>query len=86
MTELGEVSAAGLPGAVGILLLELPADSAAARAGFRRLDVVLDWNGEVVREVGDLESRYRRLDREAIARLRLFRQQQDIPLELRRVD
>jgi hypothetical protein len=61
VTELGEISAAGLPGAVGIVLLELPADSAAARAGFRSLDVVLDWNGEVVREVGDLENRYRRL-------------------------
>ncbi|MCX7009062.1 MAG: PDZ domain-containing protein, partial [Kiritimatiellaeota bacterium] len=42
---LGEVSAAGLPGEVGVALLEVPAGSAAAKAGLKERDVILKCAG-----------------------------------------
>ncbi len=42
----GEMSAFGLPGVTGVLLLEIPAASALAKAGLRKSDVVLSLNGE----------------------------------------
>jgi hypothetical protein len=41
----GEMSAFGLPGVTGVLVLEVPADSALARAGLRKNDVILSVNG-----------------------------------------
>jgi hypothetical protein len=42
---LGEVSAAGLPGETGVALLEVPAGSAAAKAGLKEHDVILKCAG-----------------------------------------
>ena len=42
VTTDAEVSAAGLPDKKGILLLDLPADSAAAKLGLQKLDVLLE--------------------------------------------
>jgi hypothetical protein len=42
----GEMSAFGLPGVTGVLVLEVPADSALAKAGLRKEDVILFVNGE----------------------------------------
>ncbi len=52
---LGERSAYGLPDETGVLLLEVPADSAAARAGLRKDDVIRECNGQSVRTVQDLK-------------------------------
>ncbi len=41
----GERSAFGLPGVTGVLVLEVPADSALAKAGLQRGDVILSVNG-----------------------------------------
>jgi S1-C subfamily serine protease len=41
----GEMSAFGLPGVTGLLVLEIPADSALAKAGLRKNDVILSVNG-----------------------------------------
>ena len=41
----GEMSAFGLPGVTGVLVLEVPADSALAKAGLRKNDVILSVNG-----------------------------------------
>ena len=40
------MSAFGLPGVTGVLVLEVPADSALAKAGLRKNDVILSVNGE----------------------------------------
>jgi membrane-associated protease RseP (regulator of RpoE activity) len=42
----GEMSAFGLPGVTGVLVLEVPAESALAKAGLRKNDVILSVNGE----------------------------------------
>ncbi len=39
------MSAFGLPGVTGVLMLEVPADSALAKAGLRKNDVILSING-----------------------------------------
>jgi hypothetical protein len=45
ITGEGEMSAFGLPGVTGVLVLEIPADSALAKAGLRKNDVILSVNG-----------------------------------------
>jgi hypothetical protein len=45
ITGEGEMSAFGLPGVTGVLVLEVPADSALAKAGLRKNDVILSVNG-----------------------------------------
>ena len=82
VTEMGEVSAAGLPGPVGILLVERPDNSAAARLGFRPMDVILDWHGDTVKAAAELPQRYGKLKAGEAAVLRLFRQQRETTLEL----
>jgi len=52
---LGERSAYGLPDETGVLLLEVPGDSAAAKAGLRKDDVIRECNGQRVRTVQDLK-------------------------------
>jgi hypothetical protein len=42
---LGEVSAAGLPGEMGVALVAVPPDSAAAKAGLKERDVILKCAG-----------------------------------------
>lgn len=82
VTELGEVSAAGLPGAVGVLLLEVPEDSAAHRAGLRRMDVLLDWAGTPLRQASELASREQATAPDQSVPVRLFRQQAERTLTL----
>ncbi len=82
VTEPGEVSAAGLPGKVGILLLDRPEGSAAARLGFQPTDVILDWQGETIRNAAELLRRHTALKPGQAAVLRLFRQQHETTLEV----
>ncbi len=51
---LGEVSAAGSPGETGVILLEVPDTSNAAKAGFSAGDVLLAFNGKPIKELKDL--------------------------------
>ena len=52
---LGEVSASGLPGEVGILVLAVPPASRSADAGLRKGDVVLRLDGKPTDALRDLE-------------------------------
>jgi len=45
IADEGEMSAFGLPGVAGVLLLEVPPRSTLARAGLRANDVILSVNG-----------------------------------------
>ena len=56
---LGEVSAAGLPGETGVSLLEVPADSAAAKAGLQAGDAIPKCVGRATYQMSDLERRWR---------------------------
>ncbi len=46
ITSEGEMSAFGLPGVTGVLVLEVPAESPLAKVGLRKNDVILSVNGE----------------------------------------
>jgi len=52
---MGEVSASGLPGETGILVLEVPQASRAAAAGLRKSDVVLRLDGKAADTLRDLQ-------------------------------
>src|SRR6266851_1598477 len=52
---MGEVSARGLPGEVGILVLDVPQASRAAAAGLRKGDVVLRLDGKPTEALRDLQ-------------------------------
>jgi hypothetical protein len=54
IADEGEMSALGLPGIAGVLVLEVPATSALARAGLRMNDVILTINGAKARDVSTL--------------------------------
>jgi hypothetical protein len=45
IADEGEMSAFGLPGVTGVLVLDVPADSAPARAELQKSDVILSING-----------------------------------------
>ena len=48
------MSALGLPGVTGVLVLEVPAGSALAKAGLQRTDVILSVNGTKIGDVATL--------------------------------
>ena len=50
IADQGEMSAFGLHGVTGVLVLEIPAESVLAKAGLKKNDVILSVNGE---ETGD---------------------------------
>ena len=52
---LGDRSAYGLPDESGVLLLDVPAASPAAKAGLQKDDVILACNGQPVRTANDLQ-------------------------------
>jgi hypothetical protein len=53
----GEMSAYGLPGETGVLVLEVPADNALAKSGLQKDDVILTADGKKVDTVKDLPAK-----------------------------
>ncbi len=56
---MGEVSAHGLPGETGVLLMDVPNGSPAAKAGLKKSDAILKCNGKKVDTVAGLLRLYR---------------------------
>jgi S1-C subfamily serine protease len=55
ITDEGEMSAFGLPGVTGVLVLHVPAESALARAGLEKNDVILSINGRATPDTEALQ-------------------------------
>jgi membrane-associated protease RseP (regulator of RpoE activity) len=54
VADMGEMSALGLPGVTGVLVLEVPAGSALAKCGLQKSDVILSVNGTKTADVATL--------------------------------
>jgi hypothetical protein len=54
IADEGEMSAFGLPGVTGVLVLEVPGGSALAKSGLRKNDVILSINGAKTADVAAL--------------------------------
>ena len=54
IADEGEMSAFGLPGVTGVLVLEIPADSSLVKAGLQKNDVILSVNGAKTDDVATL--------------------------------
>ena len=84
VTSLGEVSAAGLPSQAGVILLDVPAGSAAAKAGLKQVEVIVGCNGKPVKTFGDLK-RIMAANRGTPLKLEIYRGQKpqivEIPAE-----
>jgi hypothetical protein len=54
IADEGEMSAFGLPGVTGVLILEVPSDSPPMKAGLKKNDVILSVNGAKTADVASL--------------------------------
>ncbi|MCX6904495.1 MAG: PDZ domain-containing protein [Verrucomicrobia bacterium] len=79
---LGEVSAAGLPGEVGVRVTLAPPESKAAKAGLRENDVILKCNGKVANTLADFLRVYRAAPAGQAVKLEVFRNQKTETVEL----
>jgi len=78
----GEMSAFGLPGVTGVLVLNLPADSALAKKGLRKNDVILSVNGEKTADTTDLLREAGQGSENKHLKLGVLRDQKEISLRL----
>ncbi len=84
VADMGERSALGLPGVAGVLVLEVPADSALARSGLQKGDVILSVDGSQTADVGALLQQAPSLAGFHSVALIVSRQQKEITLNLKR--
>jgi hypothetical protein len=80
---LGEVSAAGLSGEIGVWVETVPTASAAAIAGLKETDVILRANGKPVVTVRDLLKIWNAAAAGGTVRLDLWRAQKPFVLEIK---
>ena len=78
----GEMSAFGLPGVTGVLILEFPAGSALAKAGLRKNDVILFVNGGKTADTAALLRQVSELPAGNSVKLGVSRDQNEIVVEL----
>jgi serine protease Do len=55
---MGEMSASGLPGEIGVLIVDAPAGSPAAKAGLKAGDVILQCGGKATDDLKTLLREY----------------------------
>lgn len=81
ITGLGDRSAYGLPNETGVLVLEVPAASPAAKAGLLKDDVIIACAAEPVITVADLQKRRDKTAGKVLS-LQVIRKQQRLTLEI----
>lgn len=82
VTTEGERSSAGLPSVAGVMVLEVPAGSAAERNGLQRRDVILECNGRPIANFNELRSVVGPAQPGSKVKLGVMRNQQVITLEV----
>jgi hypothetical protein len=80
--DQGEMSAFGLPGVTGVLVLEAPTDSILAQAGLRKDDVILSVNGAVTADTAALLRQTSTLPPGTSIKLGLCRDQKEVVVQL----
>jgi hypothetical protein len=82
IADKGEMSAFGLPGVTGVLVLEVPADSALAKAGLRKNDVILSVNDEKTGDTAALLRQAPALPAGRSLKIGVSRDQREIVIQL----
>ena len=82
IADEGEMSAFGLPGVTGVLVLEVPADSALAKAGLRKNDVILSVNGGKTADTAALLRQAPALPAGSSLKIGVSRDQKEIVIQL----
>jgi hypothetical protein len=85
IADEGEMSAFGLPGVTGVLVLEVPADSVIAKAGLRKNDVILSVNGGKTADTTALSALLRQAQSSLVGKslkLGLSRDQKELAVQL----
>jgi S1-C subfamily serine protease len=82
IADEGEMSAFGLPGVAGVLVLEVPAGSTLMKAGLQKNDVVLSVNGAKTADVATLLQQAPALTAGQTLAIGIFRYQKEITLAL----
>jgi hypothetical protein len=82
ITSEGEMSAFGLVGVTGVLVLEVPADSALAKAGLRKNDVILSVNGTKPAGTATLQRQMPSASVGSLLRLGITRDQKEMVVEV----
>ncbi|HTL73732.1 MAG TPA: PDZ domain-containing protein, partial [bacterium] len=78
----GEMSAFGLPGATGVLVLDVPAESAPANAGLHKNDVILSVNDARIADTAVLLQQAPALSTGNSLKLGVFRDQKEVVVEV----
>ena len=79
---LGEVSAYGLPGEVGTLLVQVPAGTAADKAGLKQGDVILKCQGRDISNIDDLFKSFGNPVKRTKITLDIWRLQQHVTIDI----
>jgi hypothetical protein len=79
---LDEVSASGTPGETGVIVLQIPEGSPAAKAGFLAGDVILGFDSRPVREMQDLLQATQREPAGKSSEVKILRYQQESTLRI----
>ncbi|HMP84570.1 MAG TPA: PDZ domain-containing protein, partial [Verrucomicrobiota bacterium] len=83
ITGEGEMSAFGLPGVTGVLVLDVPAESALAKAGLRKNDVILSVNGAKTADTAALVEQASAFSAGSSLKLGVSRDQKELAVEVR---
>jgi hypothetical protein len=84
VADMGEMSALGLPGVTGVLVLEVSVGSVLAKGGFQKGDVILSLNGARIDDIATLLQQAPALADFQSITLGISRQQKEISIKVTR--